>query len=91
MSSDTIALVFADNHMASEITSIEEITWKQVPIRFQAPMFRFTDRECAAFAKWCRDNSVYYYARPRESFFIWQGYELAQQASCRKILLEDMS
>lgn len=43
------------------------------------------------FKQWCVLNNVYYYGRPRESFFRSEAFELASAAGCTKLLLEDMS
>ena len=49
------------------------------------------DTRAAEFKQWCADNSVFYYCRPRESFFTSEGIELATAAGATKLLLEDLS
>jgi hypothetical protein len=43
------------------------------------------------FKAYCSANRILYYARPRETFFVSEAYEMARLAGCDKILLEDMS
>lgn len=68
-----------------------------LPERFQASaMYGIRDeaerqRRICQFKKYCADNSIYYYARSREEFFQYQAFELAAEAGCTKVLLEDMS
>lgn len=45
----------------------------------------------AAFKAWCAKNSVYYYGRPRESFFNWEAIDLAEKANASYVIMEDMS
>lgn len=44
-----------------------------------------------AFRKWCADNGVFYYARPREDFSITEAQTLARRFGKSKIYAEDMS
>jgi hypothetical protein len=43
------------------------------------------------FKAYCAEHRILYYARPRESFFVSEAYEMARLAGCDKVLLEDMS
>jgi hypothetical protein len=43
------------------------------------------------FKTWCAENKVFYYARPREAFNPWEAEELAREAGCTRLLMEDMS
>jgi hypothetical protein len=44
-----------------------------------------------AFRDYCRANRIYYYARPRETFYRTEAFQLAERAGCDKLLLEDLS
>jgi hypothetical protein len=45
----------------------------------------------AQFRQWCKDERVYYYARPRESFSLYEGRKLAAAAGCDRLWPEDLS
>lgn len=67
-----------------------------LPTEFRSEnMFKGTEQEfkarSAAFRAYCEANSIYYYGRPRERFFSWEGYELAKATGCNKLLLDDLS
>ena len=51
----------------------------------------YSDRGMILFQKWCRDTNTFYYARPKEDFFVSEGMILAQQAGATYLFLEDMS
>lgn len=46
---------------------------------------------CRIFNEWCAKHGIYYYARPRESFFMNEAYELAFAANCPYLIVEDLS
>lgn len=45
----------------------------------------------AKFKAFCEAKKIYYYARPRESFFMYEAMELAKAAGAEFIILEDLS
>lgn len=75
---------------------IQEINFDTIPSEFQPeamyplPKGEFQIR-CEEFKKYCADNKIFYYARPREDFFMYEAYELAEKAGCVYLLAEDMS
>jgi hypothetical protein len=72
------------------ITTIRE---SDLPVQFQtAAMYHdLSPAKVAAFKAHCKANGIFYYARPREDFSTWEAFELAEQAGCRQLLMEDMS
>lgn len=58
------------------------------PAIYQAPDF---EKACADFRAYCEANHILYYARPRETFFMHEAFELAVEAGCTSLILEDMS
>jgi hypothetical protein len=78
----------------SDEQCVEEIPEQEIPEQFRYPIvYMATDiaAASAAFMLWCRENKVYYYARPRESFYRHEAEELAIAAGCTRLILEDMS
>lgn len=76
------------------MTEITVMLDHDLPTKFQAAqMYAAPDFDAASaeFRQWCESNSVFYYARPRESFFRSEAFDLAAAADCTKLLLEDMS
>lgn len=76
---------------------IQVITDRDIPEQFRgdamyeafnSPNFAAT---VEAFKKWCAENKVFYYARPREAFNPWEAEELAREAGCTRLLMDDMS
>ncbi len=49
------------------------------------------DKLVPAFQAWCRENGFWYYARPREDFFIFEAVEEAAANGFKKVLVEDLS
>jgi hypothetical protein len=78
--------------VGSESTIVSEITENDVPEQFRYGSLNVWNAEkIAAFKAYCKEHSIYYYARPREDFSKHEAHELARQAGCRYMLLEDMS
>jgi hypothetical protein len=80
------------NHNNSHVVTV--LFDHDLPAKFQASaMYSAPDFDAATaeFKQWCESNGVFYYARPRESFFRSEAYRLAVAAGCTKLLLEDMS
>lgn len=73
---------------------IRTITDHDLPVEFRAKeMYGATNfgAKVKAFKRWCARNKVYYYARPREAFNPWEAEELAREAGCTRLILEDLS
>lgn len=51
----------------------------------------YSDEGIALFKEWCKAHGVFYYGRPREDFFEFEAYQLAEAADCSYIILDDMS
>lgn len=68
---------------------VQEISFDDLPQELQK--FPTSDAEVAAFRGWLSANDVYYYARPRDTFDVYEGVCLARSAGYSKILLEDLS
>lgn len=51
----------------------------------------FTPEGYACFIAWCTANNVFYYAKGKTGFSIAEGYELAELAGCKFIILDNMS
>ncbi len=74
--------------------NIETINEDQIPVEFRPENIYASEnfeQAAAKFREWLKANSVFYYARPREDFYMFEAYELAHAAGCSKLLLEDMS
>jgi len=65
------------------------IQWSRVPEELRK--FPTSDAEVAAFRRWCDENDVHYYARPKESYSIFEATDEAHTAGRSKLLLEDLS
>jgi hypothetical protein len=77
--------------LMSTTDEVKEISWNELPAQFRPENFDWSAEASIAFKQYNRDNSIYYYARPRESFFKSEAFELARAANCTKLLMEDMS
>ena len=82
------------------ITEITVLYDHNMPTEFQAAaMYRSMYNETAesykakiqALKEYCANHSIFYYARPRESFFMSKACALAEKAGCKCVLVEDMS
>jgi len=51
----------------------------------------YSDDNIARFKAWYEAEGVYFYARPRESFFPYQAIREAQARGLSKVVLEDLS
>lgn len=40
---------------------------------------------------WCKKHNAYYYGRPKDSFSKQEAIELATNAGCTKVLLDNLS
>jgi len=49
------------------------------------------EESCKIIKDVCKDGSHYYYARPKESFFVSEGVKLATEAGAKVLILEDLS
>lgn len=84
-------------HPDGPYAGIEPIYEHDLPREFQAAnMYHEMGANKAShivdrFKKWRDENKVYYYARPKHQFREEEGYLLAAQAGCTKVILEDMS
>ena len=76
-------------HQNDDITVIND---SDLPEQFRYEnAYPTSDEKVAAFKAYCTANSIFYYARPRESFFKHEAFELARAAGCTKLLMEDLS
>ena len=87
------ALLFVQKEAPVEVTIVTD---SDLPEQFRAANFYSLpeaelDKRSDEFVAWCKANRVYYYARPREAFFRWEAFELAEKDGCEKLLMEDMS
>lgn len=49
------------------------------------------EEQCVVFRAFCEENNIHYYARPREDFFAYEGWEEARKAECTGLVMEDLS
>ncbi len=81
------------NDMYERITVLKD---EDLPEKFRPEsIYRLPNDEfkirSQEFKNYLQENKIYYYARPRETFFKFEAFELADAAGCSKLLLEDMS
>ena len=77
---------------AEQMAAIREIRDEDLPPQFQSGNFYTTGHDMvSAFRAYCAANRIFYYARPKEDFFVGEAYELAAKAGAKYILLEDLS
>lgn len=74
---------------------VEVVNFNVLPKRFGSVMYHLEGAELtqrqAEFKEWLRRTDTFYYARPRESFFVREAMELAAAAGNKRVLVEDMS
>jgi len=51
----------------------------------------YSEEGVSIFKKYCVDNGVHYYGRPRELFNINEAYAQAEAKGCKYLIAEDMS
>ena len=51
----------------------------------------YSDEGIALFQAWTAENGITYYGRPREDFFEFEAYEIAEAAGNTYVIMEDMS
>lgn len=49
------------------------------------------DDGCSVFLEFCNENNITYYASPRESFYVQDGYEKCRREGNYKVVMEDLS
>ncbi len=82
--------------MQTQANEVRELTLAEIPSEFQDGPEMYADSPegkalRARFRQWMTEQGVYYYARPREEFFLSEGRRLAAEAGCSLLLAEDMS
>ena len=76
------------------VESIKLLKEADLPYEFQYPQcYTAPDFEgrTKRYQEWLKANNVYHYSRPREDFFRFEAYELAEAAGCDKLIMEDLS
>lgn len=43
------------------------------------------------FKSWCEENEVYYYAKPAESFSVFQALSITKSKGLKKVILDNLS
>lgn len=81
--------------MATNWQEVEVVHYNILPPRFGSVMYKLEGAELtqrqAEFKQWLKRTDTFYYARPRESFFVREAMELAAEAGNKRVLVEDMS
>ena len=49
------------------------------------------DQECVAVADWCKANNYFLYERGNESFFEWEGRQLAAEGGYSGVVFSNLS
>jgi hypothetical protein len=49
------------------------------------------DYNCTKLKEFCKQHSVHYYARPRETFFMSDAFKEAESKGVKYLLVEDLS
>jgi hypothetical protein len=83
--------------MAYRVDLVEKIKLlkeSDLPYEFQYPQcYTAPDFEgrTKRYQAWLSENKVYHYGRPKEDFFRYEAYELAEAAGCTSLIMEDLS
>jgi hypothetical protein len=71
---------------------VEEIKWSDIPARFSDFGEIYQDESLRQeFIAWLDAEGIFYYARPRESFYLFEARELTAKAGKVRVLMEDLS
>ncbi len=76
------------------VESIKILQNEDLPYEYQYPQcYTAPDFEgrVKRFRVWLKENNIYYYGKPHDSFFKLEAYDLAKAAGCDKLILEDLS
>jgi hypothetical protein len=52
---------------------------------------QYSDEGMAAFKLWCAEHNVAFYGAPKEDFFKFEAYELAENKGASYLLMENLS
>jgi len=86
--SERIAAQLANEFAVLNICDIMDVIYTKAGKQYWETTYEW---ECKKVKEFCKKFGVYLYEKPRESFFKWEGIELAQQGGYKGVILSDLS
>lgn len=80
-----------DQHGTVKVLDGYEIFYGKTAEAIWGELDQYSNEGIAAFKAFCAENGVSYYAAPKEDFFTWQAYELAEQEGNTYLIMDNLS